>query len=207
MRRNIHIQWACEARVDSLSNDIVQSMKEAGCCGIYLGVESGSQRMLDLIQKGITVDQIREASSICRRHGIRTYCSLIVGLPGETYDDYLATQTLMNEIRPFSYNFSVFVGIPGSPLYTQIIKQGLYEYIDDLGLVYLPGFDMKCKFFYGKPASAYVDYTFTRLTDYDRMLAMHLPKRRLRFAIKNAAKTVFPQTTRHLIKRLLYPRY
>jgi O-antigen biosynthesis protein len=177
--REISIAWACETRVDTLCNEeLVRLMSEAGCKAVYLGVESGSQRILDFLNKKITTAQVKEAVRLCKKYEMRTYCSLIVGVPTETFDDYLLTKKLMEELEPFAYTFNIFVGIPDSELYKYVIENDLYEYVDDLGLAYLPGFDVKAKYFYDLDSRLLVDYEFRERTDFDNALLTELNKKR-----------------------------
>jgi len=197
IKRNINMHWTCETRVDSLNDEkIVKKMADAGCRGVYLGVESGSQRILDILNKGITVEQIEKVLKLCKKYNIKAYCSLIVGVPGETYKDYLITVKLMSKLNPYSYNFNVFVGIPNSPLYKYVLENNLYEYIDDLGLVYLPGFDIKARFFYGKDSKEFVDYDFKKRTNYDLKLLSILKKR----TIKKNLRKYLSKFTPHFVK-------
>ncbi len=170
IKRNINIHWACETRVDNMSEELVKLMSGAGCRAFYLGVESGSQRVLDRLNKKITVEQIERTINWCKKYKIRTYCSLIVGVPGETFEDYLLTKRLMDKLKPHKYGFNVFVGIPNSFLYKYVLENNLYEYIDDLGLLYLPGYDVKAKFFYGMDSECLVDYEFKQRTSLDEKL-------------------------------------
>ena len=158
--KNIGISWACETRVSNLSTDLIRLMNAAGCKAVYLGVESGSPKVLDKLKKGITVKQIENTVNWCNKLGMKAYCSLIVGTPGENYGDYLLTKDLMDRLKPYKYGFNVFVGTPNSPLYEHILENHLYEYKDDLGLLYLPGYDVKTKCFYGLDSKSLVDYEF-----------------------------------------------
>ncbi|MHC4213107.1 MAG: glycosyltransferase, partial [Planctomycetota bacterium] len=147
--KGINIPWACETRVSNLDRDIVALMARAGARGFYFGVESGSQRILDLLQKDITVEQIRDAFKWCHEFGIETVASTIVGVPGETQSDRHATDRLLKEIRPTLSWSNIFVGIPDSSLYRSTVKDRLYEYIDDRGLVYLQGHNSMVERYYG----------------------------------------------------------
>lgn len=180
-KRRLGIQWACESRVDALCDeDVVEALGSAGCRAVYLGVESGSQRMLDLLNKGITVGQIERAVLLCRKHDIRVYCSLIAGVPGETYRDYTATRRLMERLKPYRHAFNVFVGIPGSPLYGLMKENGLYEHKDDLGLLYPPGYGIKARFFYGRDRREAACRRSSSRTGYDKALMRRLCARELR---------------------------
>lgn len=179
LKKNIRIHWACETRVDNLSEKLIGLMSSAGCKAFYLGVESGSQKILDSINKQITVEHIENVITWCKKNDIRTYCSLITGLPGETYKDYLVTKKLMEKLKPYAYAFNVFVGIPNSSLYKYVLRNKLYEYIDDIGLVYPLGYNIKTKFFYGMDSKFLVDHEFKQVTDYDKKLMREL--RRIEF--------------------------
>jgi radical SAM superfamily enzyme YgiQ (UPF0313 family) len=202
LKRKIDIYWACETRVDSLNEEeMVRLMANAGCKAVYLGVESGSQRILDILNKGITIKQIERAVSLCEKYKIRTYCSLIAGIPGETYTDYLLTLKLMEKLNPYSYNFNVFVGIPNSPLYRYVLENKFYEYIDEIGLVYLPGFDIKTRFFYNKDSRMLVDYDFKKRTDLDRKLLRILKKKSLRNSFYKFSYKIIPGFVKNLLKK------
>jgi len=170
IKKGTDIHWACETRVDRMSEELIKLMSTAGCRAVYLGVESGSQRVLDVLNKKITIEQIENTINWCNKYNIRTYCSLITGVPGETYKDHLLTKKLMNKLKPYSYSFNVFVAIPDSPLYKYMLDNNLYEYIDDIGLVYLPGYDIKAKIFYDVDSKYLVDYEFKQRTAFDEEL-------------------------------------
>lgn len=184
IKKKIKIFWACETRVNNLSKELIKLMAAAGCRAFYLGVESGSQRILNLLHKGIAIIQIENTVNWAKEYGIRTYCSLITGIPGETYEDYLLTKRLMNKLKPYSYAFNVFVGIPSSSLYQDILTKKLYEYKDNLGLLYLPGYDIKTKFFYGRDSIDFVDHHFKQRTDFDYDLEKELRRKRYFIKIK-----------------------
>jgi radical SAM superfamily enzyme YgiQ (UPF0313 family) len=100
-------------------------------------------------------------------------------VPGETYKDYLLTKKLMDKLKPYSHSFNVFVGIPVSSLYRHVLDNNLYEHIDEVGLVYLPGYDIKAKFFYGMDSKCLVDYEFKQRTDFDKRLLRDLYKKKM----------------------------
>jgi len=159
LEKGIKISWACETRVDTLDRDLVALMAQAGLKACYFGVESGSQRLLDFLKKGITVRQTKEAFNLCREFGIKTYASLVVGVPTETEADLNLTVGLINEIEPSVTGFNVFVGIPESHLYRYTLDHQLHEFIDDRGLVYLKGHNDRGQTFYGGIREAQVPVT------------------------------------------------
>ena len=203
MRKGIHIEWACETRVSDLTEELIELMSNAGCTALYLGVESGSQRVLDLLNKGVTLEQIENTLRWCSKYGVRAYCSLITGVPGETYADYLATKKLMKKLKPYSASYNVFVGIPTSPLYRHVLENKLYEHIDDIGLLYMPGYDVRARYFYGMSSSSLVDYRFGQRTDFDNRLLRLMYWRDFRNAARNRILSLLPAALR---KRLRWVR-
>jgi radical SAM superfamily enzyme YgiQ (UPF0313 family) len=195
--------WACETRVDRITRDLAKLMAAAGCRAVYFGVESGSQRILDRLHKNITVGQIENAVQLCQQVGINVYCSLMTGVPGETYEDFLKTEELMRRLRPHSYAFQVFVGIPISPLYRECLENGSYEYRDDVGLLYPPGFDIKAEYFYGRKSSAFVDHHFEQRTAFDRRLMPRCRWRRMyrvaRACVPKRIRTALSKMTRTIL--------
>jgi glycosyltransferase involved in cell wall biosynthesis/uncharacterized radical SAM superfamily protein len=149
LERGIKISWACETRVNTLDHEIVELMKKAGACGFYFGVESGSQKVLNFLNKDIEIDQTRQAFNLCHQYGIKTAASVVVGVPNETKSDLKETLALLDEIKPTITWFNVFVGIPNSTLYKYTLENKLYEFIDDRGLIYLRGHNERVKIFYG----------------------------------------------------------
>jgi glycosyltransferase involved in cell wall biosynthesis/radical SAM superfamily enzyme YgiQ (UPF0313 family) len=159
IQKGINIPWACETRVNTLNRELVELMHRAGARAFYLGVESGSQRILDFLNKGITTDQIRNAFNLCHEYGIKTAASIITGIPGETEDDVLQTARLLQEVKPAVTWYNVFVGIPRSELYRYVLDNNLYEFVDDRGLVYLKGHNERVRRFYGNRWNADVPIT------------------------------------------------
>ncbi len=200
--RGINIKWACESRVNNLNHDLIKLMADAGCRALYLGIESGSQKMLDSLKKNITVDQIRNVVNWAKNCGIHTYCSLITGLPEETIDDYKLTMKLLRELKPHSYSFNIFVGIPGSPLYRKILDNNYYEYKDENELLYPPGFDIKTKFFYRRSSRELVDFNFRKRTNFDKFLQKQILIDTLQSRLKSAAAYILPVRIYNCLKNL-----
>lgn len=148
IERGIKIPWACESRVSSIDSENIELMKKSGVCGFYFGVESGSQRVLDFLKKGINIEQTKNTFRLCHKFGIKTAASIIVGVPTETNEELNQTLALIDEIKPTVTWFNVFTGIPNSKLYKYTIENNLYKFIDDRGLVYMPEHDKLTKQFY-----------------------------------------------------------
>jgi radical SAM superfamily enzyme YgiQ (UPF0313 family) len=100
LRRGLDLTWLADARVDDVDPALLPLMRRAGCSTLCMGLESGSQRVLDALRKGITVEQTRAAAAAIRRAGIWMVAYVILGSPGESEAERHATWRLLDEIRP-----------------------------------------------------------------------------------------------------------
>lgn len=124
-KRHLNIKWACESRADSLDDELVRDMRSAGCEAVWFGVESGSQRMLDQLGKGVTLSRIRESFQLCKKHKLTTGASIMIGIPGETPDETMRTLWFALKLHPSIVLINIFLGIPGSPIYETIVRENL----------------------------------------------------------------------------------
>jgi len=119
--RGARTPFKCQARVDLLlRGDAVRHLAESGCTSVWVGAESGSQKILDAMDKGTTVAQIYEASRRLREHGIRTGFFLQFGYPGETREDIDLTLRMVRDCRPDDIGVSVSYPLPGTPFYESV---------------------------------------------------------------------------------------
>ena len=107
------LRFECLARVDLLKPDLLARMRRAGLERVYVGVESGSQRMLDTMNRGTKLSQVERAAEALRAEGIREFWFLMLGYPGETMDDIEATLKLFRKFSPEEYSVSIAVPVPG----------------------------------------------------------------------------------------------
>ncbi|UCD07269.1 MAG: cobalamin-dependent protein [Candidatus Aenigmatarchaeota archaeon] len=118
-KEGIEVYWSCSSRVDIISRnpDVLKYLKGAGCHTIYVGAESGSNKSLDTINKGITLDQTRKAVRLIKRAGMGVFASFVLGIPGETRKDVEKTIDFAIELDPDWVQFTVCTPYPGTPLY------------------------------------------------------------------------------------------
>jgi anaerobic magnesium-protoporphyrin IX monomethyl ester cyclase len=118
-QEDIRIHWSCSSRVDIVSRnpDVLKYLKEAGCHTMYVGAESGTQKSLDRINKGITLEQTRKAVRLIKRAGMAVFASFVIGIPGETRNDIEKTIKFAIELDPSWVQFTVCTPYPGTPLY------------------------------------------------------------------------------------------
>jgi len=113
------LPYACQTRADVASEEMIQGLKETGCIQVDIGVESGSQFLLDVVSKGITLDQVRRVFGWCRKYKIRSFATMLLNLPYEAEGDLEATYRFLKEIRPSAgVIFSVTTPYPGTKIYT-----------------------------------------------------------------------------------------
>ena len=131
-RSNIN-SWNCDTRVNTVTPDLLKLMKRSGCTKVAFGVESGSQRMLDLMGKGITVEQVRNAVNWAKQAGIKHIeGNFIIGSdPSETWEDLEETRKLITTLPWTFVSVAVVVPYPGTPLREKMLVDGLLDPAQD----------------------------------------------------------------------------
>jgi anaerobic magnesium-protoporphyrin IX monomethyl ester cyclase len=115
------VPYRCLTRVDLLQDPAyVADLAASGCREVWVGVESGSQRVLDAMDKDNTLEEVRRASGLLRDHGIRRGFFLQLGYPGETYQDVLATTRLIRELAPEEIGVTVSYPLPGTVFHERV---------------------------------------------------------------------------------------
>jgi radical SAM superfamily enzyme YgiQ (UPF0313 family) len=156
LRKGVRTKWLCESRVHPLDLDLLPLMKRAGCEWIFFGCESGSDRLLQALKKGICAEHIRRALNECNRLGIKAFTTWLVNVPGETRQDRKATIRLIEETWPFKVAVGVFVGLPGSELRDEMERNGEVAVVDDLGMAYSRRYNHLVYHHYGIASRQYV---------------------------------------------------
>lgn len=120
-----NLVWDCQGRVNTVDAELLRAMKDSGCVAVGLGIESGSQKILDNMNKGITVGQIRTAVNACKKVGLSIKCQLIFGYPGETAETIEETVGLMKELQHPGRRFQYITPIPGTKLYQEAMEKNM----------------------------------------------------------------------------------
>jgi radical SAM superfamily enzyme YgiQ (UPF0313 family) len=120
----LNIPWGCFTRADLVTEERLSLMCDAGCDMLMIGVESGDQTILDRHHKGVNLNDIRQAFALCKKYGIRTLATFIIGLPGENRETFEQTLTLAFELDPDYVSFNLPVGKPMTPLKENASRQG-----------------------------------------------------------------------------------
>lgn len=126
IRRGMKFSWYPRGgiRVDRVTPDLLKMMKKAGCYRIPFGIESGSQRIIDVIRKGITLEQAKKAVAWAKDARLETECYFMIGLPTETEDDIKASIDFAVELDPDYAKFAILIPLPGTPLFDSMWSNG-----------------------------------------------------------------------------------
>jgi anaerobic magnesium-protoporphyrin IX monomethyl ester cyclase len=123
-RRNAAIPFKVQSRADLMRNeDAVAALARSGCAEVWMGVESGSQKVLDAMDKGIHIEQVLRARYNLKQHGIRSCFFLQFGYPGETWGDIQKTAQMVREAHPDDIGVSVSYPLPGTRFYQRVREE------------------------------------------------------------------------------------
>jgi anaerobic magnesium-protoporphyrin IX monomethyl ester cyclase len=117
------VPFKMQSRVDLMTVDTVRALRRAGCAEVWLGVESGSQKILDSMDKGTRVEQIAKARENLRNEGIRACYFLQFGYQGETWEDIQKTVKLVQDTHPDDVGVSVSYPLPGTKFFDRVQAQ------------------------------------------------------------------------------------
>jgi anaerobic magnesium-protoporphyrin IX monomethyl ester cyclase len=122
-KRDAAVPFKIQARADLLTAETVQSLKRAGCAEVWMGVESGSQKILNAMDKGLQVEEVIGARQSLYREGIRACYFLQFGYPGESWEDIQKTVALVRETRPDDIGVSFSYPLPNTRFYERVRQQ------------------------------------------------------------------------------------
>ncbi|MGM5482434.1 MAG: B12-binding domain-containing radical SAM protein [Nanobdellota archaeon] len=123
IKRNLNLSWLCNARVGTVDKETMKLMKRAGCHMIKFGVESGVQRILDNVKKGISVKKTRETFRWAHEVGMDTHAHMMLGMPGETKKTIEKSINFAKLIDPTTVSFGICTPYAGTPLYYKVLKE------------------------------------------------------------------------------------
>ncbi len=150
IERGWDLTWICSARIGTVDKEMMKLMKEAGCHMIRFGVESGVQKILDNIKKGITVEETRQTFRWAHEVEIDTHAHLMIGMPGETRETMNHTLRFIKEIDPTIITAGICTPYPGTGLFEEVRKK--YPQIGDGSQCDLQ--DLHTKSFYNEAFTA-----------------------------------------------------
>lgn len=122
-RRGLKLPFECISRADRLNQQVVETLAEMGCFRVWIGSESGSQRILDAMERGVTVEQVQTAVALCRSAGIQTGMFLMWGYEGEDLSDIEATVEHVKKTDPDIFFTTVAYPIKGTPYFSEVAER------------------------------------------------------------------------------------
>ena len=142
LESGLKLTWSCTARVDTVKPDILRLMKKAGCWEISFGLESGSNELLQKMDKAIAVEKSEQAVQWTSEAGIRTKGLFMLGYPGENEETIQQTKEFVRRIPMTIMNLSKFTPYPGSPIYRDIygtnIREDCWDKMNGMNFLWLP---------------------------------------------------------------------
>jgi radical SAM superfamily enzyme YgiQ (UPF0313 family) len=130
INRKLKIEWDCETRVDMVSKELLRKMKEAGCFAVWYGLESGSQRILNNMKKGISLTQVMRAFKWTKDAGLMAIVGVILGSPGETKETAWETINFVEKLNPDDVGYYIATPYPGTPMYDYVKEKGWLKVTD-----------------------------------------------------------------------------
>ena len=122
VKQNAEIRFECITRAERLNDEILRLLKEAGCFRIWIGAESGSQKIIDLMDRRVDVNHVKKMIKDTNALGIETGTFIMLGYPGETEEDIFETIQYLKEANPSQYTITIAYPIKGTSLYNEIEK-------------------------------------------------------------------------------------
>ncbi|MCS7103573.1 MAG: B12-binding domain-containing radical SAM protein [Candidatus Korarchaeum sp.] len=125
VREGIDLSWSASSRVNTFDRETVEAMKKAGAHTVYFGIESGTQKVLDFIGKGIRLSQAADAVKLAAKYGLKALGSFVIGFPIETREDIERTISFAKKLNVDYAQFTVATPYPGTRLWNFAIKNKL----------------------------------------------------------------------------------
>jgi anaerobic magnesium-protoporphyrin IX monomethyl ester cyclase len=127
IKRKLDISWDIRARVDTINEQILNSLKMAGCQGIHYGVEAGTEKILKVLNKGITIKKVREVFELTRKYRIPILAYFMIGNPTETIDDIYTTFKVAKMLNPDYVHLTILTPFPGTKIYFDGLNAGIIK--------------------------------------------------------------------------------
>lgn len=126
IERRLDIIWDIRARVDTVDEEVLKKLKTANCVRIHYGVEAGTDKILKVLNKGITLKDAENAFKLTRKYGISTLAYFMIGSPTETREDILETISFAKKLSPDYVHITLTTPFPGTDLYKMALEEKIY---------------------------------------------------------------------------------
>ncbi|HYV90510.1 MAG TPA: radical SAM protein [Chitinophagales bacterium] len=122
-RRKISIRYECITRADRMNEEVIRLLKNSGCFRVWIGAESGSQKVIDAMDRRVDVQQVREMIGLAKQNGIAAGTFIMLGYPGEADEDVKQTLQHLKISDPDYYTITIAYPIKGTPMYDEVESQ------------------------------------------------------------------------------------
>ncbi|MFA6185083.1 MAG: radical SAM protein [Candidatus Shapirobacteria bacterium] len=209
-KEKLHLLWGCSSKVSTLNENLLKKMSQSGCIQIDFGIERGSNKALNDIKKGISIEMISKVFNLCHKFHIRTFANFLVNLPNETKKDLNDITNFAKKIKPDIVSINVFTPYPG----TEIYDQSSYKFTKDeyQTLTYASILIKKSpeKFRFSKHKIDILSWANSKNNEFNRLLPniiFHLSPRYLSIIIKSKRKLNYFSQFKFLIQELINQKY
>ena len=127
IKRDLKFVWDIRARVDTVDEEVLKKLKQAGCARIHFGVEAGTEKILKVLNKGISLNQVEIAFKEANKLGIETLAYFMIGSPTETKEDINKTIKFAKKIKPDYAHITILTPYPATEIYRQALSQGVIK--------------------------------------------------------------------------------
>ena len=159
------IPWGTEGRIDIINDELLEKLIDCGCTNLSFGIETGTNRGMKLLQKGITIEQVEHASKILSKYNIKWKCFFIVGFPHETLEDMEKTRSFALSLGASYLSLNSFVPLPGTKIYSTWLST--FENIPYEELSKYNQLNPKATFIKGVSPKAYREKFLSILSDFE----------------------------------------
>ena len=127
VKRRLNVSWDIRARVDTVDEEILIHLKKAGCQGIHYGIEAGTEKVLKILNKGITINHAMKIFNLTKKYKIPILAYFMIGNPKETLDDIHTTFKVMKSLKPDYVHMTILTPFPGTKIYNDGLAEGIIK--------------------------------------------------------------------------------
>lgn len=127
IKKDLDIGFDIRARVDTLDEELLQLLKKAGCRGIHYGIEAGTEKILKVLRKGITLQKAKEIFVLTKKYKIQTLAYFMIGSPDETIEDIFETFRVSKWLKPDFVHMTILTPFPATDIYIQGLSNGVFK--------------------------------------------------------------------------------
>lgn len=127
LKRGLKFIWDIRARVDTVDEEVLKKLRQAGCARIHFGVEAGTEKILKVLNKGIHLGQIENAFRLAKKAGLETLAYFMLGAPTETKEDILETIKFAKKLKPDYAHITILTPYPATTIYAQALDEGVIQ--------------------------------------------------------------------------------